>query len=77
MDLWTRELKHDPDKEFLLDGVNGGFLLLPKEAPIVPAEMHNYFSAINPEVIDKVESTVLEEIHAGKLYCFTSKTCHC
>ena len=56
--LWLEELKDDPDKEFLLDGNINGF-------QIVPAEMHNYASATEHVVRNKVEQTLLEEIAEG------------
>ena len=65
MELWTTELEDDPDKEFLLEGVTSGFQLLPKDSSLMPAEMNNYNSVLNPDAIDKVEATILEEIAEG------------
>ena len=63
--MWEQELKNDPDKHFLLDGVINGFQLLPADATIIPVEMNNYNSATCPSSKDKVEATILEELEAG------------
>ena len=42
-----------------------GYQLLPIDAELKPAEMHNYFSTTNPDAADKVEETLLSEITAG------------
>ena len=74
LDAWTKELSDDPDRDFLLDGIQNGFQLLPKDAPIMPAEMNNYFSSTNPDAVDKVEETLLDEIEAGNYVPVTEKT---
>ena len=71
--LWTTELSTDPDKKFLLDGILNGFQLLPASANLTPAEMNNYFSAVNPEIKTKVEATILEEVAAGNYVICTQK----
>lgn len=55
----------DKDKDFLLDGITNGFQLLPASAPLKPAEMNNYSSAVNPLARSRVEATILEEVAAG------------
>ena len=49
----------------MLDGIQNGFQLLPKDAKIQPAEMHNYNSTTNPAAREKVEASLLSEIEAG------------
>lgn len=56
-----------------MNGVTSGFQLLPKDSPLVPAEMNNYNSVTNPDVIDKVEATILEEMSEGNYIISTSK----
>ena len=63
--MWDRELATDPDRTFLLDGVENGFQLLPKGASLSHAEQANYFSATAPDNRAKVEETILEEIKSG------------
>ena len=65
LNLWTTELEGDLDKEFFLDGVTFGLQLLPKDSSLVPVEMNNYNSVLNPEAVDKVEATIIEEIADG------------
>ena len=65
MRLWLEELKDDPDKEFLSDGIISGFQIVPVNAKFKPAETHNYASATEPVVRNKVEQTLLEEIAEG------------
>ena len=63
--LWLEELEGDPDEQFLSDGLQNGFQLIPTEAILRPAEMNNYKSATGPEVRDKIEQTLLEEVACG------------
>ncbi len=49
----------------MLDGIFNGFELLPADSALVPAEMENYRSAINPEARSKVEQTLREELQEG------------
>ena len=65
MRLWIEELKDDPGKEFLSDGIINGFQIVPVNAKFKPAEMHNYASATEPVVRNRVRQTLLEEIAEG------------
>jgi len=68
--LWISELSTDIDKEFLTDGLTYGFQLLPHDAKIQAAEMHNYHSVTNPTAKGKVEAIIREELVEGN-YCIT------
>lgn len=63
----------DPDQDFLLDGVTNGFQLLPKDSRLRPAEMHNYFSSVNPTASSQVEKVLREEIAAGNYVISATK----
>ena len=63
----------DPDRTFLLDGVENGFQLLPKGASLSHAEQANYFSATAPDNRAKVEETILEEIKSGNYVIWSVK----
>ena len=63
----------DDDKDFLLDGINNGFQLLPANATLLPAEMENYRSATAPEARSKVEATLREELAEGNYVLSPSK----
>ena len=72
IELWHKELLHDPDREFLIDGLINGFQLIHAGSNIEQAEMNNYKSTTAPAVRDQVEATVLEEIQEGN-YIVTDK----
>ena len=59
------ELEFDANRNFLLDGIINGFELIPADSTLSPAEMNNYSSSTKPEVRDKVEHTLREEIAEG------------
>ena len=62
---WERELAHDEDRDFLLDGIRSGFQLLPITAKLAHAEQANYHSATALDQREKVEETILQEIKEG------------
>ena len=62
---WEVELRRDPDREFLLDGIKNGFRIVDAGSQLKPAEMGNYKSATDPEHRCKVEKQICEEIAEG------------
>ena len=44
----------DDDRDFLLDGIDNGFQILPVDATLLPALMENYRSATALEARDQV-----------------------
>lgn len=65
IDRWEEELKHDPDKEFLLQGIRHGFHVCDTTRDPIPVDMDNYKSATNPRIRQKVEAQILDEIANG------------
>jgi hypothetical protein len=63
--VWEKELKDDPDKEFILDGIRNGFRLIDQEAKPVPSNTKNYKSATS-ENKDAAEKQIYEEIRKGR-----------
>ena len=63
-EIWSHELVDDPDKHFLLDGVQNGFKIVPHDAQLHSAEMNNYKSATVAHK-EKVEETIRKEIAKG------------
>ena len=63
-EVWYHELVDDPDSEFLLDGIQNGFKVVPNDAVLISAEMNNYKSATiaNKQAVEK---TILSELHKG------------
>ena len=59
------ELEGDPDEQFLPDGLQNGFQLIPAGAILRPVEIIINQPATGPEVRDKVEQTLLEEVAYG------------
>jgi len=72
-EIWERELQGDPDREFLLDGVQNGFHIIDKEAIVYTASMDNYKSATNKHACQKVEKQILTEIQEGRYVVSSSK----
>ena len=63
--MWEEELRGDEDCEFLLNGVTNGFRLI-NHFDFVPAECHNYSSALDPSVRDQVEAQIQTELVEGR-----------
>jgi hypothetical protein len=62
--VWQRELKGDIDADFLLEGIHDGFHIVDKNAPIQPAEMDNYRSALSRR--SQVKKHIKQEILEGR-----------
>lgn len=63
--VWEKELKHDPDKDFLLHGIKNGFNICNIDSEPDPVEMENYESATNSTVRSKVEKQIQTELANG------------
>ena len=59
---WQWELKDDPDREFLLQGIRDGFHIVDASVTVKESHMYNYRSATNPDTRPKAEAQILEEI---------------
>ena len=62
---WKRNLEHDPDRDFIIDGLTKGFQIIPSNSVLEKAELSNYKSATASDVRDKVEKQIREEIRNG------------
>jgi len=60
---WEKILIDDPDRDFLLEGIQNGFKIMNLDANPPPADMDNYQSAL--EAKDIVEQQILHEINEG------------
>ena len=66
VDTWKQLLKNDVDENYLLNGIIYGFDLIDDNVDPLPAECHNYISATDVEVKDKVEKQIIMEIDHGR-----------
>ena len=68
LDNWDNLLQHDPDKDFIMDGLKHGFDVIDKDNVldnIPPVECDNHKSATASDVRDRVEQRKKEEIQDG------------
>ena len=54
-ETWATELSHDPDMDFILNGVQHGFQLLAADSFIVHAFTQNNKSALRPGAQEQIE----------------------
>ena len=59
-ETWATELSHDPDREFILNGVQHGFHLLPPDSIVVHAFTQNNKSALRPGSKDQIEAQLVK-----------------
>ena len=64
-DVWTTELKNDPDKNFLLDGITNGFRITDNDSSFQPIHQENYSSATSLPFRPQVEKQIRCEIDHG------------
>ena len=64
-ETWATELSHDPDMEFILDGVQHGFHLLPPDSIVVHAFTQNNHSALRPGTKDQIEAQLVKGLQQG------------
>ena len=64
LDTWRRELRGDPDADYLLAGIETGFRIVDSVGPPSPAECDNYRSATNDH--QAVEKQILNELAEGR-----------
>ena len=63
---WEEELHDDPDKEFILDGIKNGFVIIDPESDVFPVTCANHPSARpNSPLYAKASNQVLKEIECG------------
>jgi hypothetical protein len=63
---WEHELAHDPDRHFLLTGIEHGFDIVDNITDQVqPVEINNYLSATNSQNKLKVEKIIIEGLKEG------------
>jgi len=63
LEAWETELKNDPDREFLLEGIKNGFRIVDKDSDVKQAELKNHRSAL--EHREAVEKELCEQIQQG------------
>ena len=59
------ELVNDPDKDFILTGVQEGFDLIPRNATVLPALTKNNKSALRPGAKEQIEEQLSEGLSLG------------
>ena len=65
---WDFELKNDPDRQFILDGISNGFSLIDKDVNISQISdvfVQNSASVYNPDTSRKVHNKICDEIDHG------------
>ncbi len=65
LSVWQRELQSDPDRDFLLTGIEHGFYITDENVVFQPVERDNYTSATHPQIRDSVEQQILSELAEG------------
>ena len=65
LSVWEREMKNDPDREFILDGIRSGFRITDQEAVFERVHCENNKSVFLKENRQKVEEHILKEIQRG------------
>ena len=71
-EAWAHYLVDDPDRNFLLDGLENGFNIV-DSTDFLPAEVDNYESATATEVRSMVEDTIRSEIVEGRYRVVSEK----
>lgn len=71
--LWQQELKHDPDRDFLMHGLINGFKICDPSLDPRPVETDNYASATNPLTRPLVEKQIKAEINNGNYMIVNEK----
>lgn len=64
-EIWAQELVNDPDKDFILTGVQEGFDLIPRDATVLPALTKNNKSALRPGAKEQIEGQLSEGLSLG------------
>ena len=64
---WQEELKHDPDRDFLLDGIAHGFHIVDELSLVRSSDSQNYASALTEITKPKLDALFKEEILQGQL----------
>ena len=59
-ETWATELSQDPDIEFILNGVQHGFHLLPPHSIVVHAFTQNNKSVLRPGTKDQIEAQLVK-----------------
>ena len=59
-ETWPTELSQDPDMEFILNGVQHGFHLLPPDSIVAHAFMQNNKSLLRPGTKDQIEAQLVK-----------------
>lgn len=74
-DTWDTELKCDPDRDYILDGIQNGFALIDtdSELPHEQVETDNYRSATLPTFREKVENQIIAELAEGNYSLIENK----
>ncbi len=65
LSIWHEELALDPDKDFLLNGIEHGFRITDPDAQFSQVERDNYSSATNPYTHEAVENQIRRELSEG------------
>lgn len=63
-DTWKTLLAKDPDKDYIMQGIENGFDIVNNGLPDDPVEVQNYSSALNSK--DLVEDQIKQEISEGR-----------
>ena len=72
-DIWERELRGDPDRDYILAGIREGFYITKSDAGLTPVQCRNYSSTTCPENKSRVESQIRREIELGRYYIADQK----
>jgi len=66
---WEKELLHDPDRDFILDGIQSGFKLIPEsDTPCIDSyDNDNYASATCAEFKPEMDELFRKELSLGRI----------
>lgn len=65
LSAWAEELCDDPDRQFILDGIEHGFNIIDKNVEVKPVELPNHASCYIKAKKELVHKQVLHEIESG------------
>ena len=61
-ETWATKLSHDPDMDFILNGVQHSFHLLPPDSIVVHAFTQNNKSALRPGTQDQIDAQLVKDL---------------
>ena len=72
--MWQKVLENDPDRNFLWEGINNGFRIVPSDSKVIcDVEIDNYISEREINLKTKIEEQLKQELNEGKYHIAKQK----